>query len=231
MGLDAASDVVVAAVATLAKLGVNAELASSLGTDAIRTVFGHPRPLEFGLADTDMPALSVYRARQQSVRRGLRREQEIILGLDFVSPMRGHNKVAPRWDLLSMVWEHLIEILARGRHPAASSDAPLLQLVGVVATSMGDPTLDHEDVRYDYERTGAPGVAYPGFRGAFVLRVRPPADLSAFSDLLSVEVRYLNREDPAHPAGEQPIVHDRIPLHGSLVDSDEQTDDELDEDT
>lgn len=231
MGLDNATDPVVGAIATLAKLGVNAELASVLETEAIKTVFGHPRPLEFGLADTDMPALSVYRAQQHGVRRGTRREQEIVVGLDFISPMRGHNKVAERWDLLSMVWEKLIAILTVGHHPSASKDAKLLKLAGVCATSMGDPTLDHEDVRYDYERTGAPGVAYPGFRGAFIVRWRPEVDLSGLSDLLSVEVRFLNREDPAHPDGEQPIVHQRIPMHGVLVDPDEETDDQLDEDT
>lgn len=224
MGLDAAIDPVITAMRALAQGGVNANLAELLGVDAIVKTFGHPRPFEFGLTDTDLPALAVYRLRQRTMRQGARKErtQHLTVGLDFTASMRGHNKVDSRWDLLHLVWDELVRVLRAGHHTATASDAALLSLAGVVDFLEADD--DEPEARFGYERHGS--AHYPAFRATVTVKVRRPDDLSALKPLLSFLGEYrLAGESAELPESEQPLVRNAIPMQTSVVDPDEQTDD------
>lgn len=197
---DRAADPVVAAIASVGKLGTNARLQTLLEGDAIAKVFGFPAPLEI-LGTSDLPALAVYVRREKIERTARARAQAdrvAAVWLDYIAPATPLGKLSTRWPLLRAVWWELLQSLVA---PDAAG-LETLTAAGIVAIDMDAATVD-----YDVASGTQQGTPFPFFRAVLPVTHRDVADVSALRDLVDMDVSYLLG---GLAASAQPFVRDIV---------------------
>lgn len=198
---DRATDPVIAAIATVAKAGVNAALREQLGGDAVARAFGYPTPLEI-LGQADIPALAVYARREKIERTTGRRlanqDRVVTVWFDYIAPATPLAKLGTRWPLLRAVWWELVQAL---NTPCAEGLA-VLRAAGVIGVDVDEATVD-----YDVAPGAAQGTPWPFFRAVMPITHRNEPDLSALQNLIDMDLRiHLD----GLPAGAQPFVRDIV---------------------
>ena len=182
--LDSAPDLQLAALLELAKAGVNAELEDELGGQAIVTIVGHPVAPKV-LGNLAMPTLAIWRRAVQHKRVTMHRTDKVVdWVLDYIPPTPPRDDVAGRWRLLEFVWETLVDIISVGHHPALAGDANVLRAAGFTNFDWG---LVRATNKFFDEAT----LSFPWFRGELRMSHRDAVDLSALSDLISIDASYV----------------------------------------
>lgn len=188
MTLDASTDVVLAAVATLLRDHVNGQLADELGEDAIRAVYQHPAPLRI-VGALELPALSISRGTQRYSLGvdGIR--TTIPLVISYVTPPTPLAKLGLRWPVLERVWREMLDALLAGESEHSTVD---LSDVGAVDLDLRAATKTEQ-----YADQGE-GTVFPSFVANVGLLVDDVVDLSAFDPLVDIFATY-SLVDPELP--------------------------------
>lgn len=186
MGLESAADPQVAALLTLGRGAVNADLAAVLGVNAVDSVHGYPIPLGL-LGKQTLPALAIYRGRHQwrEARFGGGEVDTLVtIRIQYFSQATSREKLNERWPLLQLVEGKLFAALMNGHHPAVEDDENLLEAAGVMKV---DPNTFVTDFAFV---PGEGEFAYPGFQSSYQLTHHEPPDLSKLHELLAVDATY-----------------------------------------
>lgn len=217
--LDKATDPQVAALLTLGRGGVNADLAEVLGGDVLAGVYPCPATLAV-MSAVKLPALMIWRRQEELSRKGraLRyADREVELRIECVLPATPKDRLPSRWPLLQAVWWQLLRGLFAGRHDAVSGGAEILRAAGI-------HTLEVEEARVTYSfaaETQSPEL-FPYFQATLPMVYREPPDLSDLHDLLATDVRYLLTGESPPLADDEPILRQHVPLHGSIDESENE---------
>lgn len=205
MGLDAGADAHVAALLELAVGGINADLAEQLGEPAIIGAYNHPRPLKL-IGQGQLPSLSVYRAGDAARRRtfGSLEERGTFI-FEYVCRPIDAAGLTLRWPLLRTVWKALLGVIDAAEHEAVSGGAPILELAGFTE-------IESEAATVVYGYVDGDNHPFPFFRGTIFGSHADPPDLSALSDLLSLDLT-VELVGASVPEGKLPMFREVIAAH------------------
>jgi hypothetical protein len=225
MSLDVTTDPLVAAVGTLARVHVNAELQATLGEDAIRKVYSHPHPLSIASV-FDLPALNVVRADETSRRaplydlggRNATRYARVPLAITYITPPTSLEALDRRWPLLQNVWSRLFAALSEG-YSVHAGGSEIYTAAGVIEF-LPEGTTKREI--YADASAGGAGI-FPAFEARIELLTRDIVTPAELGPLLSILASYVLHDDTL--GAPLPLVVDLISIPHRVYDGDDPVSD------
>lgn len=162
MPIDTYEDPQLAAVAAL----VVAAARSDLHSRVISGAYEDPRDLS-DLNNTELPALSVYRASEDNEQRHSGElVSKVTIRFEYVLADVHKDRRGDQWPTLVKVWRSIVKAVTAGSHAAASGGALVLDIACVDV----QPTY-RRHVQYGFAKYG--GKTFPSFRGDIVADFYP----------------------------------------------------------
>lgn len=209
MSIDTQIDLPIAAIASLARGAIRADL----GDDVLVKVFKDPRNL-FTIAAVDLPALCVHRASERPVRRtSTQLVDEVVVAFEYALPSTSVDGRDARWPTLPAVWHSLSRAVLKGKHPAVNGGAEVLRTVDTWANEDSARVLQYTLAEGGRDTEPEQRPRHPIFFAQISVTVAPEVDASTLNDFLRFHMSF------DEPSGDhtEPLIEFNItlPAYGS----------------